>query len=137
MRLLLALMLLPAPALADAVVAAHNLRAGTLLTEADVILVAGQTGGIGDIGQVVGQQLRMMVSAGRSIEPANLSAPTLVERNQIVTIAYQRATLRIEAEGRALGPGSVGQTIRVMNNSSRVTVSGRVAADGSVIIGEN
>lgn len=137
MRLLLALMLLPAPSLADAVVAAHNLRAGTLLTEADVILVAGQTGGIGDIGQVVGQQLRMMVSAGRSIEPANLSAPTLVERNQIVTIAYQRATLRIEAEGRALGPGSVGQTIRVMNNSSRVTVSGRVAADGSVIIGEN
>ena len=137
MRLLLALMLLPVPALADAVVAAHTLRAGTLLSEADVVLAAGQTGSIGDISQVVGQQLRMMVSAGRPIEPTNLAAPTLVERNQIVTIAYQRATLRIEAEGRALGPGSVGQTIRVMNNNSRVTVSGRVAADGSVIIGEN
>lgn len=137
MRLLLALMLLPCPALADAVVAAHTLRAGTLLSEADVVLAAGQTGSIGDVSQVVGQQLRMMVSAGRPIELANLAAPTLVERNQIVTIAYQRATLRIEAEGRALGPGSVGQTIRVMNNNSRVTVSGRVAADGSVIIGEN
>lgn len=137
MRLLLALILLPAPALADAVVAAHTLRAGTLLAETDVVLAAGQAGGIGDIGQVVGQQLRSMVSAGRPIQPDNLSAPTVVERNQIVTIAYQHDTLRIEAEGRALGPGSVGQTIRVMNNNSRVTVSGRVAADGSVVIGDN
>ncbi|MTH34244.1 flagellar basal body P-ring formation protein FlgA [Paracoccus limosus] len=137
MRLILALLLLPAPALADAVVAAHTLRAGTLLTEADVVLVAGQAGGIADPAQVIGQQLRMMVSQGRPIEAAFLSAPTLVERNQIVTIAYERTSLRIEAEGRALGPGSIGQVIRVMNNSSRVTVSGRVAADGSVIIGEN
>lgn len=137
MRWLFALILLPAPALADAVVAAHTLRAGAVLTGTDVVLAANQTGSIDDIGQVIGQQLRTMVSAGRPIEPANLSAPTVVERNQIVTIAYQRASLRIEAEGRALGPGSVGQIIRVMNNSSRVTVSGRVAADGSVVIGEN
>lgn len=137
MRLVFALLMLPGPAMADAVVAAHTLRAGTLLTEADVVLVADQTGGISDIGQVVGQQLRMMVSQGRPIEPGFLSAPVLVERNQIVTLAFERDALRIEAEGRALGPGSVGQVIRVMNNSSRVTLSGRVAADGSVIIGQN
>lgn len=83
---------------------------------------------------MVGQQLRSMVYEGRRIEAAFLTAPMAVKRNQIVTIAYEKAALRIEAEGRALGAGSVGQVIRVMNSASRVTVSGRIASDGTVLV---
>ena len=43
--------------------------------------------------------------------------------------------LRILTEGRALARGGVGDVIRVMNLSSRTTVSGRIAADGSVHVG--
>ena len=68
------------------------------------------------------------------LEAAHLTAPTAVKRNQIVTLAYEKAALRIEAEGRALGAGSIGEVIRVMNSASRVTVSGRIAADGTVVV---
>jgi len=138
MRLLvLALAFLPHWALAGPVVATRTLPAGTVISAADVTIAEGQAGGPQDIAQVLGQQLRVMVYQGRRIDPSALTAPTLVGRNQIVTIAYENSSLRIEAEGRALSAGSVGQIIRVMNNASRVTVSGRVAPDGTVIVQQN
>ncbi|MDF3856309.1 flagellar basal body P-ring formation chaperone FlgA [Paracoccus sp. P2] len=135
--LVLLLMLLPQGTLAGSVVANRTLPAGTVIAAGDVSLVPDQPGGIEEIAAVLGQQLRVMVYQGRRIAPSTLTAPTLVGRNQIVTIAYEKAALRIEAEGRALSAGSAGQVIRVMNNASRVTVSGRVAADGTVIVRQN
>lgn len=135
--LVLLLMLLPQGALAGSVVANRTLPAGTVIAAGDVTLVPDQQGGIEDLAPVLGQQLRVMVYQGRRIDPSALTAPTLVGRNQIVTIAYEKAALRIEAEGRALSAGSAGQVIRVMNNASRVTVSGRVAPDGTVIVRQN
>ncbi|RDD94260.1 flagella basal body P-ring formation protein FlgA [Paracoccus pantotrophus] len=135
--LVLLLMLLPQGTLAGSVVANRTLPAGTVIAAGDVSLVPDQPGGIEEIAAVLGQQLRVMVYQGRRIDPSTLTAPTLVGRNQIVTIAYEKAALRIEAEGRALSAGSAGQVIRVMNNASRVTVSGRVAADGTVIVRQN
>lgn len=135
--LVLLLMLLPQWALAGSVVANRTLPAGTVIAAGDISLVPDQQGGIEDLAPVLGQQLRVMVYQGRRIDPSALTAPTLVGRNQIVTIAYEKAALRIEAEGRALSAGSAGQVIRVMNNASRVTVSGRVAPDGTVIVRQN
>lgn len=135
--LALLLLLLPHSALAGAALATRTLPAGTVIAAGDVVLAADQDGGLQDVSQVVGQQLRVMVYEGRRIDPSFLSAPMLIGRNQIVTITYQKSALRIEAEGRALSAGSVGQIIRVMNNASRVTVSGRVAADGTVIVAQN
>ncbi|NIR43626.1 MAG: flagella basal body P-ring formation protein FlgA, partial [Gemmatimonadetes bacterium] len=42
--------------------------------------------------------------------------------------------IEIMTEGRALQRAAVGETIRVMNLSSRTTVSGQVAPDGSIQI---
>ncbi|WP_347266287.1 flagellar basal body P-ring formation chaperone FlgA [Paracoccus sp. (in: a-proteobacteria)] len=135
--LALILSLTPGWAGAGTLLATRTLPAGTVLAAADVSLSDESEGGIDDPAQVLGQQLRVMVYQGRRIDPSYLSAPTLVGRNQIVTLIYENAALRIEAEGRALSAGSIGQTVRVMNSSSRVTVSGRVAPDGTVVISQN
>jgi flagella basal body P-ring formation protein FlgA len=132
---LIALLLLPGLAQAGSVVASRTLPAGTIIMPEDVALSEDNNpAGPNQISHVVGQQLRNMVYEGRRIEAAHLTAPTAVKRNQIVTLAYEKAALRIEAEGRALGAGSIGEVIRVMNSASRVTVSGRIAADGTVVV---
>ena len=136
-KLLALLMLLPCLASAGTVVATRTLPAGTVIEARDIAMQADAEGIEAELSDFVGQQLRVMVYQGRRIDPAHLTAPTLVGRNQIVTIAYERSALRIEAEGRALSAGSLGQVIRVMNNTSRITVSGRVAADGTVVIEQN
>ena len=135
--LALLLLLLPHPVHAGAALATRTLPAGTVISAQDVTLAPDQDGALQDVSQIIGQQLRVMVYQGRRIDPSFLTAPTLVGRNQLVTIAYEKPSLRIEAEGRALSAGSVGQIIRVMNNASRVTVSGRVAAAGTVIVAPN
>lgn len=133
----LLLALLPLPALADAVVATRTLRAGMVVLPADVRIAADQDGPLGDPGQAIGLATRVMVSEGRPLRPEYLAAPILVARNQSVAIIYDKGPLRIEAEGRALTAGGAGQMVRVMNSSSRVTVTGRVLADGTVVVAQN
>lgn len=132
--LLIALALMPACASAGSVVALRTLPAGTVIMPADVTVSDEGEGDPDDVAQVVGLQLQVMVYEGRRIESSFLTAPTVVNRNQMVTLAYEKSALRIEAEGRALSAGSIGQIIRVMNTASRVTVSGRIAPDGTVVI---
>lgn len=131
------LVLIPLPGMADTVVATRTLRAGIVIVPQDVRIAADQEGSISDPAQVIGQELRVMVSEGRPVQPEFIGAPTIVARNQIVTLIYEKGVLRIAAEGRALTAGGAGQMVRVMNNASRVTVVGRIASDGTVIVAQN
>lgn len=135
MRMLFLLALLPGTALADGLTAARVLPAGTVLTAADVVAAPGARARLSP-DQAIGQQLRSTVYEGRPITAAHLSTPTLVSRNQIVTLAYDNASLRIETEARALGAGSAGDVIRVMNLASRATVSARINPDGTLSVAQ-
>lgn len=70
------------------------------------------------------------------MRPSDLGTPTLVERNQIVNLVYMSGTLTILADGRALTRGAEGDVIRVMNLASKTTVSGRIAPDGRILVGD-
>lgn len=123
----------PAMVLGEGVYAARTLPSGTILQDEDISLDRD------DLSEEVlrsmlGQQTRVTIYEGRPISAAHLTAPHIVTRNQIVVLAYETALMRIETEGRALEAGQEGQIIRVMNLTSRTTVSGRVTSDGTVIV---
>lgn len=127
---------LPGVAQADSLVAARTLPAGTVIGEGDVMLVdADIPEALTSTAAAVGQEARVAVYAGRPIRSRDLGAQTLVERNALVTLIYRAGNLIILAEGRALERASEGDMIRAMNLSSKTTVSGRVLADGTIIVG--
>lgn len=134
MRMTFALLLL-APGLAYASplgpTVARTLPSGTVLSAEDIVLPPEESS---DLAAILGLQTRVTIYEGKSIQISQLTQPTLVARNQIVTIVYQTTVLRIEAEGRALSAGAEGQVIRVMNLSSKATVSGRVMADATILV---
>lgn len=132
MRWLFATILITAPAYADTLVAARTLRAQTILGPTDLVWRDGPSNGITDVAQVLGQETKVTIYAGRPLSLGDIGPPALVERNQIVTLIYANAVLHIETEARALGRAAVGETIRVLNLSSRTSVTGQVQADGSV-----
>ena len=135
MRWFLLCLLIADPALADIVVAARTLRAQTTLTPADLNVEPGEMPGtFAGKAELIGKETRVVLSEGRPILPEDIGPPALVERNQIVTLAYDRAGLSIRVEGRSLARAGVGETVRVMNLSSRSTLSGRVQADGTVLV---
>lgn len=82
--------------------------------------------------EIVGQEARVALYAGRPIHFGDIGPPALVERNDLVKLIFRDGVLLIATEGRSLGRGAEGDFIRVMNLSSRTTITGRVNADGII-----
>lgn len=136
MRLLIALLLMTAPALAESLVATRTIRAQTVIEAEDLTIVdAALPGALSDPALAVGQEARVAIYAGRPVRAQDLAAPALVNRNQLVSLIFLSGGLAISTEGRALARGAEGEVIRVMNLGSRSTVSGRVGADGAIYVG--
>ncbi len=137
-RVALVLLLATSPALGDSVVATRTLRAATVITPADLTLVAASLpGALDDPAAAYGLETRVAIYAGRPVRLEDLGQPTLVQRNQLVTLVYVAGALAISTEGRALARGSEGDVVQALNLSSRSTVSGRVGPDGAIYVGWN
>lgn len=69
--------------------------------------------------QVVGQVAARGIKAGTLITGPLVEAVPLAKVGQFITITLNRGTVRIKSVGKALDPGSYGQTIRVKNEATR------------------
>lgn len=124
-----------APALADVVVPNRTIRPGEIIAASDLTLKPGSFPGAAETAEELeGFEARVALYPGRPIPLADVGPPAVVDRNQLVMLVYHARGLRIVAEGRALGRGATGDWIRVMNLSSRSTVTGRVANDGTIFV---
>jgi flagellar basal body P-ring formation protein FlgA len=134
----LLLVALAAPVSAESLVATRTIRAKALITPEDLTLVSAELpGALADPADAIGLEARVAIYAGKPVRPGDLGPPTLVERNQLVSLVYLSGGLAISAEGRSLSRGSEGDSVQVMNLGSRTTVSGRVGPDGTVYVGWN
>jgi flagella basal body P-ring formation protein FlgA len=135
LRVLTIIVLWASPIAADSLTATHVIRAQTILSKADVTVVATTIpGALIDAADAVGLEARVTLYPGRPIRSGDLGPPALVERNQIITLVYSVGGLGITTEGRALDRGGVGDAVSVMNLSSRKTVVGQLAEDGFVYV---
>ncbi|WP_257883507.1 flagellar basal body P-ring formation chaperone FlgA [Roseobacter insulae] len=120
-------------ALADTVVPTRTIRANAIITEVDVGTKAGHVAnGFDRVTDVIGQEAKTTLYAGRPILVDSIGPPALVSRNQIVSLRFQTAGLIITTEGRSLERGGVGDRVRIMNLTSRATLFGHIQPDGSV-----
>ena len=136
MKILLGLLILAAaPSAADTLVAARTLPARTIIGPEDVLLhEATVVGGIDQIDLVIGKEARVALYAGRPIRPGDIGPPAVIERNQIVMLVYQRGGVLISTDGRALERAATGDLIRVMNLSSRTTVTAQIDETGTAFV---
>ncbi len=132
MRLAVLAIMLSAPAQA-AITAARDLPAGTIIAPSDLAWIEEVPGGIDDPALAIGKQARVAIYEGRPVVAGALRAPVLISRNQIVRVAFDSGPLRIETEGRALSEGAAGDVVRVMNLTSRNTISAVINPDGTLV----
>ena len=134
MRVLLALLLFAAvPVQADILVPVRTIRAKEIIAASDIASKpADVTGALTHPEQIVGQEARVVLYAGRPIRPGDVGPPAIISRNDLVTLVYLQGGLQIITEGRALGRGAPGEVIRAMNSASRTTITGRIRPDGSI-----
>lgn len=138
MRLFLPLLALLAapPTQADTVIAAGTIRGQTLIMPSDIAVIEGETpGALSSPAEAVGMEAAVNLYAGRPIRPGDLRPPAVVERNALVTIRYRHGGLVVVTDGRAMDRAAAGEPLRVLNLSSRNTVTAVAAAPGLVIVG--
>ena len=132
---ILLLCLLALPAGAETLVAARTIPARTIIGSDDLLLRdIATTGGITDPSSLIGMEARVALYAGRPIRQGDIGPPAVVDRNQIIPLVYMRSGVMISTEGRALDRAGPGDLIRVMNLSSRSTVTARVGPDGTAYV---
>ncbi|KIC10362.1 flagellar basal body P-ring biosynthesis protein FlgA [Leisingera sp. ANG-M1] len=121
------------PALAEYLIPLRTIRAKAIVTAEDLALKKGEIpGALSNPAEVIGQEARVALYAGRPLRAGDIGPPAIIERNDLVTLIFRQGGLTIAAEGRSLGRGAAGDAVRVMNLSSRATVTGRISEDGSV-----
>lgn len=131
------LVLLPSLASAESLVAARTIPAQATIAAEDLMLVDAEIpGALTAAAAAIGLEARVAIYPGRPVRAADIGPPAVVERNAIVTLVFQTGSLSIRAEGRALARAGAGERVRVMNLASKTTVTGRVALDGTILVGE-
>ena len=123
------------PVCADTLVSTRTIRAKEIIGPGDVaVLEQVVPGALSTPVAAIGFEARVALYEGRPIRADQIGPPALVERNQIVEIVYVARGLVIRTEGRVLNRGAAGDRLRVMNLSSRTTVTGTVATDGTIVV---
>ncbi|MDY8108910.1 flagellar basal body P-ring formation chaperone FlgA [Fulvimarina sp. 2208YS6-2-32] len=89
---------------------------------------------VADQGDLHGYVARRTLLPGKAIRHSDLTLPDAVKAGTNVTLIYRDDGLVITGLGTALQSGQEGETIRVRNTDSGITVSGRIAPDGTISI---
>jgi len=121
------------------VVATRRMAVGDVVGPADARLTRQRAervrpGAAQRLEQVVGQQLRRPISTELAFMSADLGAPTLIARNEVVLMVVDAPGLSLTAQGRAMEPAARGATIPVMNLASRSIVEAQAIGPGRVRI---
>jgi flagella basal body P-ring formation protein FlgA len=123
----------------EVVVAARDLAPRTIVTAADVRTERRPhdrlpVGALRDVQEAIGKEATRMVAHGEPVTSLAVSPPRVVRRGAVVTLLVEGRGFRVVARGVASEDGAVGDTIRVVNQSSHREMAGRVEDDRTVRI---
>lgn len=119
------------------VVATRRMGLGERLTPADVREVRMRverirSGMASRADQVIGQELHRPIAAEGPIPLADLGPPSLIQRNQPITLLLDAPGITLTAAGRALEAAPRGAMVPVINLASRAVLEGEVIGPGRV-----
>jgi flagella basal body P-ring formation protein FlgA len=123
----------------DVVVAARDLAPRTIVTAADVRTERRPfdrlpIGALKDVREAVGKESTRAMAPGEPVTSSAVVPPRAVRRGAVVTLLVEGRGFRVVARGIASEDGAVGDTIRVVNQTSHKEMAGRVEDDRTVRI---
>ena len=125
-------------ALAEVAVVSGNLPRGTELTPENVSLmkvdISRLKQPIFNPEEIYGKRLKRSVRLGQPLQLIQIDFPPMIKRGDRVEIQVQRGALVLSAAGEARQNGQEGETIRVLNSSSRREGLCQVVAPGQVSV---
>jgi len=122
----------------ETAVLTRNVDRGDVLKGSDLIMErrpkAELGGDVAARDQSVGMQMRKAMRAGQPLKTVDLAKPDLVQRDEDITLIYDSAGIYLTVRGKAAESGTEGDTVNVLNQQSKRTVSGVVVGRRQVAI---
>jgi len=87
-----------------------------------------------DPGELIGKTPRRLIHAEEPLRSADVQAPVIVHKGDLVTIVLETHTMRLTAQGKALSDGGMGSAIRISNTKSNRVIDARVAGPNLVAV---
>ncbi|CAM4507472.1 MAG: hypothetical protein LEGION0403_FIIPPAGN_00566 [Legionella sp.] len=101
-------------------------------TEMDVHKL--KNGYFNDIDDLIGQVCKQNIAANHPFTPANIELPKVVRKGEKISMITGNNNLTISMEGIAITDGSLGETIKVRNLSSKKIVEAQVSGEKRVTV---
>ena len=116
----------------------RSLRRGEVITNDDLALVSSSdhryVGYFEDLDDVIGRKTKRSLSVNQVLQNRHLEMDWLVQKDQTVTIETQIGGVTVAGSGLALDNAQMGDLLKVLNQSSKVIVEGRVVSEKKVKI---
>jgi flagellar basal body P-ring formation protein FlgA len=116
----------------------RSLRRGEVITQDDLVLVSSPdhrlVGYFEKLDDVIGRKINRSLSVNQAVRNRHLEMDWLVEKDQTVTIETQIGGVTVAGSGLALDNAQLGDLLKVLNQSSKVIVEGRVVSEKKVKI---
>ncbi len=91
-------------------------------------------GAITDEEHIVGKAAKYAIPMNKAFTVKILESPEVIKRGQFVDIIYETNAVKMVLKGKAKEGGAIGQSIRVMNLSSKKYISATVVDGGTVSV---
>ena len=113
--------------------------AGTILGADDfematVTLASARAGNYATIDELVGRQLVRQARDGLMLKAGDVTAPTVVTRNSLVTVLLKSGPMTLTVRGTALTTAAAGEPVDVLNSVTKKILHGVARPDGTVAI---
>ena len=88
-----------------------------------------------DARAVVGQAARRPLRAGTAVSLADLSAPKVIKKDEMVQVAYAAGGIKLVLQGKALTGAAVGEVVDILNPVSKKTIQAVATGPGEAVVG--
>ena len=123
---------------ANIVKLSRSLQRGEVITHDDLVLVSSPdhrlVGYFEKLDDVIGRKTNRSLNVNQAVRNRHLEIDWLVEKDQIVTIETQIGGVTVAGSGLALDNAQMDDLLKVLNQSSKVVVEGRVVSEKKVKI---
>lgn len=117
---------------------ARNLSTGEMVQPEDLVwakVAAAPADAPRDADAVIGQAARRPLRQGAAVSTRDVSAPQVIKTGDVVTVTFEADGISLAIQGKALANGALGDTLLVMNPTSKKTLQAVVTGPGQAAIG--
>lgn len=123
--------------LQEAWMPAHDIKKESIITEDDLQKTKVRsnrlrTGSVWKKDDIVGKQATRGLKSGKILDKDDLQALAVVKKGQMVTAVYNKGGLQITSKMQALSSAAKGETVKLLNMTSKKEVIG-LAKDADVV----